>query len=182
VSDRIASRRGQLTKADFVRLAAFRHALRRFLRFSESAARGAGLTGQHYQALLALRGSPEGEHMAINDLARHLLIKHNSAVGLVDRLAARGLVVRERIRGDRRKVQLRLTRTGEGVLEKLASVHRQELRRVGPIIQGFLKELVDSNRTRPVGPERLRGSARAVRGNAGRTAGKGVGNVRAKGS
>ncbi len=134
-----------MSTADFVRLASFRYALRRFLRFSESAARGAGLTGQHYQALLALRGSPEGERMAINDLARHLLIKHNSAVGLVDRLAARGLVVRERIGGDRRKVQLRLTRAGEGILERLASVHRRELRRVGPVIQGFLKELVDSS-------------------------------------
>ena len=134
--------RVRLSTADFVRLAAFRHALRRFLRFSETAAASAGLTGQHYQALLAIRGSPERAHMMISDLAERLLIRHNSAVGLVDRLAARGLVVRERVGGDRRKVHLRLTRSGEAVLEKLASVHRQELRRVGPVIQGFLRELV----------------------------------------
>ena len=130
-----------MSTADFVRLASFRHALRRFLRFSESAARSAGLTGRHYQALLSLRGRPRGEAMTINDLARDLLIKHNSAVGLVDRLAARGLVVRERIRGDRRKVELRLSGSGEAVLGKLASVLREELRRVGPVIRGFLNEL-----------------------------------------
>ena len=137
-----AARRQGLTTADFVRLAAFRYALRRFLRFSEAAARSAGLTGQHYQALLAIRGRPEAEPMTINDLAQQLLIKHNSAVGLVDRLASRSLVMRERIGGDRRKVHVRLTCGGERVLERLASVHRQELRRVGPVIQGFLKELV----------------------------------------
>jgi DNA-binding MarR family transcriptional regulator len=79
--------------------------------------------------------------MTINDLARDLLIKHNSAVGLVDRLVARGLLMRERIPEDRRKVQLRLSRGGEKVLRSLAAVHRQELQRIGPIIHGFLEEL-----------------------------------------
>lgn len=84
--------------------------------------------------------------MTINDLARHLIIKHNSAVELVDRLVARGLVMRERIPEDRRKVRLRLSQSGEKVLRSLAAIHRQELRRVGPIIHGFLKELSEADK------------------------------------
>ena len=143
---RNTARRTRLSTADFVQLAAFRHALRRFLHFSETAATRAGLTGQQYQALLAIRGGVERQYMTINDLARHLIIKHNSAVELVDRLVARGLVMRERIPEDRRKVRLRLSQSGEKVLRSLASVHRQELRRVGPIIHGFLKELSEADK------------------------------------
>jgi len=135
------SRRGTLGDGDFARLASFRHALRRFLHFSHAAAAGAGLTGQQYQALLAIRGAAGGEQMTVNDLARHLLIKHNSSVGLVDRLVAGGLVTRDRNPGDRRKVRLRLTARGQRVLERLASVHREELRRFGPVISGLLEEL-----------------------------------------
>jgi DNA-binding MarR family transcriptional regulator len=141
VPKRNTARRTRLSTADFVQLAAFRHALRRFLHFSETAAIRSGLTGQQYQALLAIRGGAERRYMTINDLARDLLIKHNSAVGLVDRLVARGLLMRERIPEDRRKVQLRLSWAGEKVLRSLAAVHRQELQRIGPIIHGFLEEL-----------------------------------------
>src|SRR5205814_3775832 len=90
-----AERRYHLETRDYARLAAFRHALRRFLRFSEAAAARAGLTSQHYQAMLVLRGCPDDKRVTINDLAQQLLIKHNSAVELVDRLAREGLVVRE---------------------------------------------------------------------------------------
>ena len=130
-----------LRTADYARLASFRYALRRFLHFSEAAAAKVGLTGQHYQAMLAIRGSPQGRSVTINDLARQLLIKHNSAVGLVDRLAAHGLVTRESSAEDLRKVFLRLSRKGEQVLGRLASVHRLKLRRIGPDIHRILGEL-----------------------------------------
>ena len=82
--------------------------------------RNEGLTSQHYQAMLILRGWPDGQPISINDLAQHLLIKHNSAVGLVDRLADEGLVMRGPSSADRRKVELRLSLRGRQVLAKLA--------------------------------------------------------------
>lgn len=138
-----AERRFKLTTKDYAQLAAFRHGLREFLRFSEAAAANVGLTGQHYQAMLILRGWPEGRRVTINDLAQQLAIKHNSAVGLVDRLAQEKLVLRTPSHTDRRKVELRLTAHGRHVLAKLAAVHRHELRRIGPIVKRFFAHLVE---------------------------------------
>jgi DNA-binding MarR family transcriptional regulator len=138
---RKAERRHKLTTRDYAELAAFRRALREFLRFSEDAAAEAGLTGRHYQAMLVLRACPEGRHVTINDLAGELLIKHNSAVELVDRLVASGLVARAASATDRRKVELRLTARGRQVLAKLAAVHRVELVRLGPGLRRFFAEI-----------------------------------------
>jgi len=136
-----AEQRFELKTRDYAELASFRYALRGFLRFSEAAAEQEGLTSQHYQAMLILRGWPDGRPVSINDLAQHLLIKHNSAVGLVDRLSDEGLVVRERSTVDRRKVELRLSARGRQVLARLAAMHRGELRRIGPIMNRFFAEL-----------------------------------------
>ncbi|HTM60255.1 MAG TPA: MarR family transcriptional regulator [Burkholderiales bacterium] len=136
-----AERRFNLTTSDYARLAEFRRNLRGFLRFSEDAAAAVGLTSQHYQAMLVLRGCPDDRKVTINDLAKQLLLKHNSAVELVDRLVEEGLVVREASSSDRRKVELRLTVRGREVLAKLASVHRAELQRVGPLLGRFFNEL-----------------------------------------
>jgi DNA-binding MarR family transcriptional regulator len=130
-----------LPTSDYMRLASFRHALRRFLHFSEAAASGVGLTGQQYQALLALRAVGEGGRMTISELAGHLFVRHHSAVGLVDRLEAQALLRRRTIAEDRRKVELRLTTKGRRVLARLAAMHRAELRRVGPLIGRLLAEL-----------------------------------------
>ncbi len=138
---RRAEKRFKLTTSDYAQLAAFRHDLLRFLRFSEAAAAAAGLTGQHYQAMLVLRGWPEDQRVSISDLAQHLLIKHNSAVGLVDRLEQEGLVVREPSSVDRRRVELHLTGRGRQVLAKLAAMHRSELQRVGPLFSDFFDAL-----------------------------------------
>ncbi len=136
-----AERRFRLTARDYARLAAFRYALRGYLRFSDTAAAEVGLTSQHYQAMLVLRGWPEDRPVSINDLAQQLYIKHNSAVGLVDRLAQERLVVREPSGTDRRKVELRLTGRGRRVLAQLAAAHRRELHRIGPIMRRFFSRL-----------------------------------------
>jgi DNA-binding MarR family transcriptional regulator len=141
---RRAERRHRLRTGDYAQLAAFRYALRQFLRFSELAAADAGLTGQHYQTMLVLRACPEGERLSINDLARQLLIKHNSAVGLVDRLAADGLIARQTAAHDRRKVELSLTARGGRLLAKLAAAHRHELQHLGPVLARFFAELAQS--------------------------------------
>ena len=138
---RKAERRFKLTTHDYAELAAFRRALREFLRFSETAAAEVGLTSRHYQAMLILRACPEGRHITINDLAEELLIKHNSAVELVDRLVGEGLVGRAISSTDRRKVELRLTTRGRQVLAKLAAMHRVELVRLGPGLRRFFAEV-----------------------------------------
>ena len=85
--------------------------------------------------------------MTINDLAGRLLIKHNSAVGLVDRLVREGLFVREASKDDRRKVELRLSARGRQVLAKLAGMHRRELERIGPTLQRLIAEAARSKGT-----------------------------------
>lgn len=131
----------RLAERDYQTLAAFRHALRRFLSFSETAADDAGLAPQQYQALLALKGCPAGGKMTIDDLAGQLLVRHNSAVGLVNRLEAERLVRRQIEPSNRRKVNLRLTPKGNRTLERLAAAHRAELRRVEPQLRLMLKHL-----------------------------------------
>ncbi len=130
---------------DYQALAAFRQALRRFLRFSEAAAEAEGLTPRQHQALLAIRGSA-GARLAIGDLAEQLQVRHHSAVGLVDRLVALRLVVRGRATGDRRRVMVALSQAGARRLERLARAHRAELRGMLP----RLRALIDSlGRERP---------------------------------
>ncbi len=76
-----------LSRSDYEGLAAFRHALRRFLAVAEARARDAGLTAQQHQALLSIKaGFPGREEVSIGDLAEHLLLRNHSAVGLVERL------------------------------------------------------------------------------------------------
>lgn len=136
-----AERRYRLATADYARLAAFRQALREFLRFSEEAAAQAGLTTQHYQAMLIVRAAGDEGRVTINDLAHQLLIKHNSAVGLVDRLVREGLIVRAPSRADRRKVELQLSTRGRQVLAKLAGVHRRELERIGADLKRLIADV-----------------------------------------
>jgi DNA-binding MarR family transcriptional regulator len=130
-----------MTKAEYETLATFRYALRRFLRFSEIEVEAVGLTPQQYQALLAIKGFPGRDVVAIGELAERLQIRHHSAVGLVDRLALQGLVVREQAPDDKRQVLVSLTPHGAGLLEKLAVMHREELRRIGPELNEVLERL-----------------------------------------
>jgi DNA-binding MarR family transcriptional regulator len=145
----------RLGKADYEMLAAFRFTLRRFLSFSEEAAREIGLASQQYQALLAVKGYPGGEAITINELALQLLIKHNSAVGLVDRLEAEGLVRRQPAARDRRKVDILLTAKGTRILERLAATHHAELARIEPQLRQFLEYVSRSATLRSV-PGRAR--------------------------
>jgi len=121
-----------LSMPEYEMLAAFRHRLRQFLHFSEKSAGTVGLTQQQYQALLAVRAHPGPDLLTISELASQLLIKHHSAVGLVNRLVEQGMVRREPSREDGRKVGIQLTPAGTRVFQKLASIHRAELRRIGP--------------------------------------------------
>jgi DNA-binding MarR family transcriptional regulator len=138
-----ATPRPPLTDAEYRVLAGFRHTLRRFFAFSEDVAVSVGLTPQQYQALLAIRSHPAPEAMTVGDLANQLFIRHHSAVGLVDRLEGRGLVVRQDNQRDRRVVCLVLTMRGESLLRSLAATHRAELLRMRSEVIGLLESLGD---------------------------------------
>jgi DNA-binding MarR family transcriptional regulator len=125
--------RGQaLSEADYAALAGFRRAIRRFLAFSEEAARAAGLTPQQHQAILAIRGFGGRAGLSVGELAEHLLVQHHSAVELVDRLVEAGLATRAPSRTDRRRVDVRLTRKARDLLRGLSRAHLAELSRAAP--------------------------------------------------
>jgi len=130
-----------LTKANYEALSDFRFALRRFLAFSESAAKHAGLTPQQHQALLTIKGAQDAESVSIRLLAERLLINHNTAVELVDRLVAAGLVERSRDAEDRRRARLELTDIAERRLQSLSAAHLKELQTVRPALMNLLKQL-----------------------------------------
>jgi DNA-binding MarR family transcriptional regulator len=77
----------------------------------------------------------------VGELAERLHIQPNSAVGLVNRLAADGLVDRGEQAGDRRRVFVSLTARGQSLLEQLSSAHRSELRRIGPRLRELISLL-----------------------------------------
>jgi len=135
-----------LTQKDFESLAEFRRQIRRFLRFSERAARNAGLEPRQHQLLLALKGLPPNVRPKIAEIAERLQIQHHSAVELVNRLEAGGFVQRERGSHDRREVLLQLTPRGEKVLRELSLHHRSELRSQGPALLESLQQLISETR------------------------------------
>jgi DNA-binding MarR family transcriptional regulator len=131
-----------LSSADYRALSDFRYQIRRFLHFSEAAAKAEGLEPQQHQMLLAIRTLGESESSTIGKLAECLLVRHHSAVGMVDRLVERGLVDRVRDTVDRRQVQVRLTTEGEDRLKRLSKAHREELRYFGPLLVTALGSLL----------------------------------------
>ncbi len=135
-----------LTQRDYESLAEFRHQIRRFLRFSERAAREAGLEPRQHQLLLALKGLPANVRPKIAEVAERLQIQHHSAVELVNRLETAGFVRRQRGSEDRREVHLQLTPKGEKVLRELSLHHRSELRSQGPALLDSLEQLVTESR------------------------------------
>jgi DNA-binding MarR family transcriptional regulator len=131
--------RRSLAKGDYETLAEFRYVLRQFGAFSEAAARQAGLTAQQHQALLAIKGFPGREAVTIGELAQRLNLKHHSVVGLLDRLSGRGLIQRRHDEADRRRVMIELTTQAETLLLELSLVHRDELRRLAPLLRSLLQ-------------------------------------------
>jgi DNA-binding MarR family transcriptional regulator len=130
-----------LAKGDYETLAEFRYLLRQFGAFSEDAAREAGLTAQQHQALLAIKGFPGREEVTVGELAQRLNLKHHSVVGLVDRLMRGGLIHRRHDEMDRRRVMIVLTPKAQTLLLGLTLAHRDELRRLAPLLQSLLEKL-----------------------------------------
>jgi DNA-binding MarR family transcriptional regulator len=121
------------TVRDFQHLLSFRVSLRRFQNWSENQARDAGLTHVQHQLLVAVKGHPGGKPPAVGDLADYLLLRHHSAVELVDRAEAAGLVSRGPDAHDARVVRVRLTRKGNRLVTKLTQAHLAELRKLAAV-------------------------------------------------
>jgi DNA-binding MarR family transcriptional regulator len=130
----------ELTDADYRRLLELRDGLRRFVRWSEEQARAAGITPAQHQLLLAVRGHPGGPP-TLGEIAHHLLLRHHSAVGLVDRAEAANLVTRTRDPGDQRVVRVELTPHGAETLAALTAEHKAELERIGLVYRDLGADL-----------------------------------------
>ena len=108
----------------------FRYTLRKFLRFSEKAARLSGVTPQQHQLMLGVAGYTGEGWATVSELAEFLQEQHNSVVGLVDRATQRGLVRKVQGAEDRRCVVVTLTRKGETILSRLTHLHQEEIHRI----------------------------------------------------
>jgi DNA-binding MarR family transcriptional regulator len=131
----------ELSPRDYQALAQFRHALRVFQRFSEDAARAAGVTPHQHQLLLAVKGWDGPDAPAISDVAERLQLRHHSTVELVQRAAAADLVRAAADPGDARRQRIALTAHGESILRSLSLLHRDELRRFRSEMHDLLREL-----------------------------------------
>jgi DNA-binding MarR family transcriptional regulator len=129
------------TDEDYRRLLELRTGLRRFLRWSERQAQAAGLTPTQHQLLLAIRGHPDPRGPTVGDVAAHLLLRHHSAVGLVDRAETAGLVVRSQDPDNLSAVRLRLTEKASRQLEALSELHLEELAHLAPTMQALWEAL-----------------------------------------
>jgi DNA-binding MarR family transcriptional regulator len=129
------------TDADYKRLLELRSGLRRFLRWSEEHAKASGLTPAQHQLLLAIRGHPDDRGPTVGDVAAYLLLRHHSAVGLVDRAEDAGLVVREPDTQNHSAVRLRLTDRGAEQLEALSAQHLDELAHLAPTMHALWEAL-----------------------------------------
>ena len=141
-----------LTLSDYEALAELRYQIRRFLSFSEQAARAAGLEPRQHQLMLGLKGLPTSKRPTIGELAERLQIQHHSAVELVNRLARSGYIKRARGGDDRREVLLALTPKGDKVLRDLSLHHKRELRSAGPNLLAALRRVISNGSTRRAVP------------------------------
>jgi DNA-binding MarR family transcriptional regulator len=130
-----------LPDSEYRALSAFRSELRRFLQFSETAAKQAGVEPQQHQLMLAIRGLPPGEKPTISTIASQLLLKHHSTVELIDRSEKRGLVARTPDSEDGRAVVVSLTAEGKCLLRSLSVAHRKQLIEHAPGLDRALHKL-----------------------------------------
>jgi DNA-binding MarR family transcriptional regulator len=157
VSDAASARTptdGVLTDEDYRRLAELRYGLRSFLHWSAELAKRAGLTPTQHQLLLAVRASQEERGPTVSDVAAVLLIRHHSAVELVDRAQEAGLIVRERDPDQQSLVRLRLSAHGAAKLASLSELHLRELAQLAPTMRALLEAIDEAKPVPGTPPER----------------------------
>jgi DNA-binding MarR family transcriptional regulator len=142
------------TESNYRSLAEFRYQIRLFMADSDETARSAGLEPEQFQLLLAVRGMPQGSSATIQRLASRLLVRHNTAVERIDRLARMGFLRRTHSRADHRVVFVELSARGKRVVEKLARKRVQELRRSGHELIAALARVISP--ARPISSRKKR--------------------------
>jgi DNA-binding MarR family transcriptional regulator len=138
-----AQRVSTISADQFHKLAEFRFQLRKFLQFSHVAAERSGIRPQQYQLLLCVFGMPQELDPTIANVASRMLLKHNSAVELVDRTIEQSLLRRSSDPTDHRRILLRVTPEGERILASLADYHLQELEQAGPELIRALRRVLN---------------------------------------
>ena len=129
-------------EAEYRALADFRYHIRRYLDFSDQAAKKAGIESKQYQLLLAIRGLPEEIEPTVGTLAQRLGLRHHSSVELINRAEANQLVKRSR---NGARVLVKLTDKGQRVLSRGVEERLQELRVAGPVLVEALQQLIHAN-------------------------------------
>ena len=124
-----------LSKRHLMAQSAFRSALARFLRFSERAARSAGITPTQYLLLLHVFGSNGRDWSSVGEIAARLHASAHGTTALVGRCRAAGLVSKRRNSSDGRLVEVHLTARGRRLLAHIATRNRGELRSLRAVFQ-----------------------------------------------
>ena len=139
-----------LEQSDFEHLLELRTGLRRFIRWSDQRAQAAGLTPAKHQLLLAIKGHPDPSGPTVGEVADYLVLRHHSAVGLIDRAVKDGLVKRDRDRSNG-VVRVTLTRAGNDKLAALAQAHVEEITHLAPTMRTLWRALehADGNAPHP---------------------------------
>lgn len=131
----------RLKQRDFEQLLELRTGLRRFLRWSEQRAQAAGLTPAKHQLLLAIKGHSDPRGPTVGEIADYLVLRHHSAVGLVDRAVGDGLVRRNADPTSKSVVRVTLTPLGARKLDELAEAHLEEIAHLGPTMRALWEGL-----------------------------------------
>lgn len=120
---------------EVIHIAAFRAAVRTFLRRSELIAREHKLTPQRHLLLLMIKGSPDGtERATVTELGERLQLAQSTVTELAKRAERAGLIRREGSDSDGRVTYLHLTPEGEvrlaGTMRDLEAERAELLRAV----------------------------------------------------
>lgn len=137
-----------LSDEDYERLAELGHGLRGFLHWSAPQAQRADLTPTQHQLLLAVRASRKDPGPTAGDVAEVLMIRHHSAVGLVDRAQEAGLVARQRD-PDQPSLARLLSGAGGAKLESLSELHLRELAQLAPTVRALWAAIGEDHSAQP---------------------------------
>jgi DNA-binding MarR family transcriptional regulator len=94
--------------------------------------------------MLCVRGSTHSRGPTVGDVAECLMLRHHSAVELIDRAVTAGLVSRRQDEHDARTIRIGLTAKGGRLLRRLSSVHEDEVRHLAELLQPILDRHPDA--------------------------------------
>ena len=107
------------------------------------ASEAVGISAQQYQVLQVVAAAvPTGQESSISYIAERMVVRHNSAVELVDRAEKAGLVRRVADESDHRRSLVEITGRGAELLSQLVTQHLIEVEAEGPELVRTLQRLI----------------------------------------